>query len=536
MSGGGAEFRKTLVVSMVVLAAAGVVFAGLAWLTGEDRWMGPAVVAIVALAGPAVSLVFRSHPGSAAIWIAIVLAGGQGILGVEETEILTGVSLVAIGALLGSFIPRRWQYPSAAAWALVLALAPIWWSGSADLPLGLGLSAAFLVMFWLNLEIQYTQRSIRVERARSHEVINRAAAPILEMDFSGAIDDIRDLGASEGGARQALREDPDRVSSIFGKVVATAMNDAAITELRAADVDVPIAVAGESVLPENLAPTADWLAALAEGALSWEGTLLVRVADGSRRWFAFRHIVPGDDRGLERTYLTLIDISEAKALQADLDKAQSEFIATISHELRTPLAAVVGFSAELADHPDEYDEETMVEMLRLIHRQSREISYIVDDLMVASRADLGSMKVVPEPFEVRSVVNEVVEATGTEAAIVEHANPTAYADPIRFAQIMRNLLTNVGRYGGEHARIEIDGDGDLVIVEVIDDGPGIPEDRVDQIFRNNGSVASSEVIGSMGLGLHVSRSLARMMGSSLSYERRDGESRFRIDLPAVGDS
>jgi signal transduction histidine kinase len=75
-----------------------------------------------------------------------------------------------------------------------------------------------------------------------------------------------------------------------------------------------------------------------------------------------------------------------------------------------------------------------------------------------------------------------------------------------------------------------------VIVEVIDDGPGIPEDRVDQIFRNNGAVTSSEVIGSMGLGLHVSRSLAQMMGSSLSYERRDGESRFRVDLPAAADS
>ena len=391
-------------------------------------------------------------------------------------------------------------------------------------------------MFWLNLEIQDAQRAIRAERAASHEVINRAAAPILQLDFSDAVGEIRALGASERGARQALRDDPERVSSIFGKVVATAMNDAAISELRAEDVDLPVAAAGESVLPENLSATSDWLAALAEGAGSWEGTLLVRVAGGTRRWYAFRHIVPTEDRNLERTYLTLIDISEAKALQEGLDKAQSEFIATISHELRTPLAAVVGFSAELADHPEEYDAETMVEMLRLIHRQSREISYIVDDLMVASKADLGSMKVVPEPFEVRGIVDEVVEATGTEAAIVEHSSPRAYADPIRFAQIVRNLLTNVGRYGGDHARIEIGGDGEVVIVEVIDDGPGIPEDRVDQIFRNNGAVTSSEVIGSMGLGLHVSRSLARMMGSSLSYERRDGESRFRVDLPAAADS
>ena len=527
------DLRRVQRIALGVFASAAFVLAAVGVLGGGEQWFGPALVFGLAAMGPAVVLLTGVHPAPAAVWIALVLTVGQLTIGIPETEIPAGIALVAIGVvLLGGFVPRRLQYPTAGLWALALALVPLWWSGADALPLGLGLSAGFLLLFWVNLEIADVQRRLREERTRFLEVLDRSGAPILELDFDPIAGDLRRLGGSEADLEQLLIEDRDLLDELFGRVTATAMNDAARTELRAEDLSLPVAPSSDGVNPENVEAAAEWLAALADGASTWEGTLRVGAVDDTHRWYACRHIVP-ESTGLRQTYLTLVDISQTIALQEKLDMAQREFIATISHELRTPLSAVVGFSAELAEHLGDYDPETMTEMLGLIHRQSRELSYIVDDLVAASGSDIGSMKVVPEPFDVREAVEQVLEVTGVDLPLEGEAAHAGYADPIRFAQIVRNLVTNVERYGGDRARVELRDTGASVAVDVVDDGPGIPSEKIEQIFGRNGKVTSSEVIGSMGLGLHVSRSLAEMMGSSLTYERTDDESRFRIEVPAA---
>ena len=120
-----------------------------------------------------------------------------------------------------------------------------------------------------------------------------------------------------------------------------------------------------------------------------------------------------------------------------------------------------------------------------------------------------------------------------------HADLTAVgatADPTRVRQIVRNLITNALRYGGHTITVSTGRRGDEVYVRVHDDGPGIPERQRDQIFEPYESV--HQAIGtpaSVGLGLTISRKLARLLGGDLRYDV-DGGSVFELTLPAVDES
>jgi two-component system, OmpR family, sensor histidine kinase KdpD len=109
--------------------------------------------------------------------------------------------------------------------------------------------------------------------------------------------------------------------------------------------------------------------------------------------------------------------------------------------------------------------------------------------------------------------------------------PTVYADSGRVRQIVRNLLVNARRYGSAPIRVVVFGNGDEVIVEVRDHGDPIPADEVDRIFeRYYRARQTPGVTASVGVGLTVSRELARLMGGDLTYHH-DGESVFTLSLP-----
>jgi two-component system sensor histidine kinase ChiS len=109
-----------------------------------------------------------------------------------------------------------------------------------------------------------------------------------------------------------------------------------------------------------------------------------------------------------------------------------------------------------------------------------------------------------------------------------------WADPLRFRQIVRNLLTNASRYGGDEIWLEVEDRDANVVVTVVDNGAGVPRTLEQRIFEayergNHGQVAQP---GSVGLGLAVSRRLAGLMNGSLEYRRVDGQTRFELSLPA----
>ena len=108
----------------------------------------------------------------------------------------------------------------------------------------------------------------------------------------------------------------------------------------------------------------------------------------------------------------------------------------------------------------------------------------------------------------------------------------AVADPIRVKQIVRNLLVNASRYGGESVRVSVLEKRDVAVVEVADDGSGISSEAAIRIFEPyERADRTASAAGSIGLGLTVSRTLARLMDGDLEYQRRDGWSIFVLSLP-----
>lgn len=242
-----------------------------------------------------------------------------------------------------------------------------------------------------------------------------------------------------------------------------------------------------------------------------------------------------------RALFTLIDVTphrDGERRMEDLVAAKSQFVAWVSHEIRTPLTAIVGFADLLELDPGMTADERS-QMVAAIAHQAQEVTDLVDDLLVASRVELGRIDVANLPVDLVEQVHQTLDAGGSYAEGVTLELPAgelkALGDPARIRQILRNLLTNAERYGGPDVRITACPSESGVCVEVSDDGVGLPDSDWERVFepyhRSSAPVAVRPE--SVGIGLSISRELAQLMGGSLTYERVDGRSVFRLELEAA---
>jgi signal transduction histidine kinase len=226
--------------------------------------------------------------------------------------------------------------------------------------------------------------------------------------------------------------------------------------------------------------------------------------------------------------------ADARRNLEDIVKAKDQFIASVSHELRTPMAVVIGLSAELNARRHDFSDGEVDEFIELINRQSAEVGSIIEDLLVSARASASSITVLPELIRLDTVLDEALEAMSSEhtrrIAAVDAQEVSTVADPLRVRQIIRNLVTNGHRHGGARIFLRVGVEHGAAILEVTDDGPGIPPDRRQEIFE---AYAGGEFEGrtaSIGLGLTVSRQLARLMNGDVTYIHEPLPT-FRLTLP-----
>jgi PAS domain S-box-containing protein len=244
-------------------------------------------------------------------------------------------------------------------------------------------------------------------------------------------------------------------------------------------------------------------------------------------------------RSVANVLAAAMDRHESRSQLEELVRSKDEFIASISHELRTPLTVVSGMAHELQDQWQDFSDEEIHELVALMVDQSADMQNLIEDLLVAARADIGRVPVHVVPMELAPAVEAVLAALPDhDGAVIRSdlAPVRAVADPTRVRQIVRNLVTNALRYGGRTITVSTGGSSDAVYVRVHDDGPGIPERQRDQIFEPYESV--HRVIGtpaSVGLGLTISRKLARLLGGELRYDV-DGGSVFELTLPGAADA
>jgi PAS domain S-box-containing protein len=226
---------------------------------------------------------------------------------------------------------------------------------------------------------------------------------------------------------------------------------------------------------------------------------------------------------------------EAESQLRDLLESKDDLIATIAHELRTPLAGVVGFAEILRDETDTLDPQSRAEMIRLVAEQGMDLTNIVDDLLVAAKSEAGTLVVASVRVDLRAQAAQVLEAWASDVAgTIEVSGSSAITtgDPARVRQILRNLVTNALRYGGENIYVRVGGDETSVYMSVEDDGQGVEPEEHDRIFEPYRRAHDAPgLTASMGLGLSISRKLARLMGGDLSYRQEPGLSVFTLSMP-----
>lgn len=229
-----------------------------------------------------------------------------------------------------------------------------------------------------------------------------------------------------------------------------------------------------------------------------------------------------------------IELEARLDAEREVNRAKDDFIAGLSHELRTPLTTIVGFSDLLLD--GDVDPLESREMLSIINAGSSDLSRMVEDLLVAARIDAGALSYSPQrislPEQVDNVVAPYVRAG--DSITVRVPPMEIYADPLHLRQILHNLVSNARRHGGDRILISGDNDGSKALLVVADDGPGLPahvEENLFERFVNRGRDAV--ITGSVGLGLAISRELARGLGGSIQYKRIDGWTTFTLRLRAL---
>lgn len=219
---------------------------------------------------------------------------------------------------------------------------------------------------------------------------------------------------------------------------------------------------------------------------------------------------------------------------AELIAEREAFLTATAHQLRTPMTAVLGFGhliEEAATSPD------LAEMAGYVVREASEMSNALDNLLIASRSITNSLLVATSHIDVGTEARRVAAEIDSRRSIVVSGEARAVGDPVRVRQVLRNLIRNALEHGGGHVTVAVGARGGQAHVDVIDDGPGVSEERVENLFlaftRNNGVDGRP---GSTGLGLHAARQLARLMSGDITYRRGAGQTIFRFDLPTPPQS
>ncbi len=238
------------------------------------------------------------------------------------------------------------------------------------------------------------------------------------------------------------------------------------------------------------------------------------------------------------TLFDVTDLRETERRLRALMESKDRFLASVAHELRTPLTAVVGFAEELRDPGGIYSSREKSEFQELIAFHGAEMANIIEDLLVWARGDIGEVQVMPEPIDLTLCVKSSLRLMPqVEIPLAESDESVwAMADPTRVRQIARNLATNAIRHGGDRIEARVTTTQGVAVVEVKDDGPEIPPAVARRIFEpyERGELDSGKP-GSIGLGLTVARTLARLQQGDLIYVREGASNAFRITLPLAPD-
>ena len=225
----------------------------------------------------------------------------------------------------------------------------------------------------------------------------------------------------------------------------------------------------------------------------------------------------------------------------ELTQMKDDVVATVSHELRTPITSIRGFVELLLDASTDLTESQM-RMLQTIERNVEQLQRVAEDLLADPGAGHG-LRVAFTELDLYRLAEEAVHAIQTSATVAgikltiePGCEVPVFGDPTRLHQLLGNLLSNAIKFSSRHGRVHVivDKVDSYARVQVLDEGPGIPEGERDQLFERFYRLASSTEMGvpGTGLGLAIAKSVAEAHEGFVDIVDTPGWSTtFRVFLP-----
>ena len=261
--------------------------------------------------------------------------------------------------------------------------------------------------------------------------------------------------------------------------------------------------------------------------------LVPRLAVARTAPASLRHLRIGVVAGLSVVGLAgaaALTVLLRSARRADeLADLRSEFVATVSHELRTPVA-VVRTAVEALQNERITDGDARRDLVSVVDRASQRLAHLVGGVLTFARMERG---VVAEPSEIHDLVavlreaaTAVAAAEGTHVDVrTENVREPVRCDREAVRAALGNLLTNAARYAGQPAdppHVAVRRDRDLVVVEVVDHGPGVPVGEREAVFERFRRGSTAGLASGTGIGLALVRHVARLHGGDVSLRDTPG--------------
>ncbi len=247
-----------------------------------------------------------------------------------------------------------------------------------------------------------------------------------------------------------------------------------------------------------------------------------------------RSTISGSKRSLE----DLLDATRSSAAAA---RSKAQFLANMSHELRTPMTAILGFADLLIEEGDlSRAPSSRIERLHTIKRNATHLMQVLSDILDLSRLESGEIDVqrtMTSPFEILAEIESVMRSSAETKGLrfeIEYrgALPREIrTDPVRLRQILIHTVGNAIKFterGSVVLTVELvhrEKQAPALQIRVTDSGVGVPHGSLDGIFNafSQGDTSMSRTFGGTGLGLTISRQLARLLGGDIEVESTEGK-------------